>query len=49
MSTADAWVLLQEEGGKLKLYKNDQDWNLAVKKVKSVIATLDEETFVIPV
>jgi hypothetical protein len=45
MSIDDAAAFLEDEGGKLKPYKNYQDWNLAVDRVKDTIHMLEAGTF----
>jgi hypothetical protein len=42
MSRDDAMALLEDEGGKLKPYRNYQDWDLAVDKAKAIIRSLEE-------
>jgi hypothetical protein len=48
MSKDDAKVFLADEGGKLKPYKNYQDWDLAQRKARALIRSLEEGTFILP-
>jgi hypothetical protein len=45
MSRDDAVAFLEDEGSKLKPYKNYQDWDLAVDRVKATISRLEAGTF----
>jgi hypothetical protein len=46
MSKDDAIVFLEERGGKLKPYKNYQDWNLAISRAEAIIRTLEDDAFI---
>jgi hypothetical protein len=48
MSKPYAIAFLEAERGKLKPYRNYQDWDLAVRKVKAIIRSLEEGTFILP-
>jgi hypothetical protein len=47
MSRDDAIAFLEDEGGKLKPYRSYPDWDLAVKKAKAIIHSLEEGTFIL--
>jgi hypothetical protein len=48
MSRDDAIAFLEEEGGRLKPYRNYQDWDSAVRKAKAIIRNLEAGTFIVP-
>jgi hypothetical protein len=48
MSKDDAMELLAAECGKTKSYRKYQDWNLAVKRAKAIIRSLEAGTFIVP-
>jgi hypothetical protein len=48
MSREDAVAFLADEGGKLKPYRSYQDWDLAVRKAKAIIRSLEARTFIVP-
>jgi hypothetical protein len=48
MSRNDAIAFLEEEGGKLKPYRNYQDWDLALDRAKAIIQSLEDHTFIVP-
>jgi hypothetical protein len=48
MSMGDAIAFLEDEGGKLKPYRNSQDWDLAEKKVAAIVRSLEDGTFILP-
>ena len=41
-------VFLEEEGGKLKPYRNYQDWDLALDRAKAIIQSLEAHTLIVP-
>jgi hypothetical protein len=48
MSKDDAVAFLEDEGGKLKPYKNYQDWDSAVDRAKATIRGLEDRTYIVP-
>jgi hypothetical protein len=47
MSRNDAIAFLEEEGGKLKPYRNYQDCDLALDRAKAIIRSLEAHTFIV--